>query len=74
MKIASGNAREVRVSREMDWTVFEKAVDITAAAVRGTMGGEGSQPPAYAAEVFRQVWGALKEASADLPDRGKPGF
>jgi hypothetical protein len=66
--------RRVFVAREMEWAVFEKAVDITAAAVRGAMGGEGSQPPTYAAELFRQVWSALKDAAAELPDRGKAGF
>ena len=30
------------------------------------MGGQGSQPPSYAADLFREVWGALKEASGDL--------
>jgi hypothetical protein len=62
------------VARELDWSVFEKAVDITASAVRGAMGGENSQPPTYAAEVFREVFTAMKEAAAELPDRGKPGF
>jgi hypothetical protein len=62
------------MAREMDWTVFEKAVDITAAAVRGAMGGEGSQPPTFAAEVFKQVWGALKDAAQELPDRSRTGF
>jgi len=60
--------------REMDWALFEKAVDITTSAVRGTLGGENSQPPKFAAEVFREVWAALKEASEDLPERGRPGF
>jgi hypothetical protein len=62
------------VARELDWAVFEKAVDITASAVRGTMGGEGSQPATFAAEIFRQVWGALKDAAEELPDRSKTGF
>ena len=62
------------MAREMDWAVFEKAVEITAAAVRGAMGGEGSQPPTYAAEVFKQVWDALKDASQELPDRSRTGF
>ena len=62
------------MARELDWAVFEKAVDITASAVRGAMGGENSQPPTYAAEVFREVFKAMKEAAAELPDRGKPGF
>lgn len=62
------------MAREIDWAVFEKAVEITASAVRGALGGENSQPPKYAAEVFREVWAALKEAADDLPGRGKPGF
>jgi hypothetical protein len=62
------------VARELDWAVFEKAVDITASALRGAMGGDNSQPPAYAAEVFREVFKAMKEAADELPDRGKPGF
>jgi hypothetical protein len=62
------------MAREMDWAVFEKAVEITAAAVRGAMGGEGSQPPTFAAEVFTQVWGALKDAAQELPDRSRTGF
>jgi hypothetical protein len=62
------------MAREVDWSVFEKAVDITASAVRGSLGGENSQPPKFAADVFREVWKALKEAAEDLPGRGKPGF
>ena len=59
---------------EIDRALFEKAIDLAASALRGAMGGEGSQPPSYAGEVFREIWGALKEASKDLPDRPKPGF
>jgi len=33
------------------------------------MGGESSQPPTYAGEVFKAVWEALKEAAEDLPDK-----
>ena len=62
------------MTRELDWALLEKAVDVTASAVRGALGGENSQPPAFAADVFREVWKALKEAAADLPERGKPGF
>ena len=62
------------MAREMDWALFEKAVDITASAVRGTLGGENSQPPKFAADVFREVWAAMKQASEDLPERGRPGF
>ena len=62
------------MTRELDWVLFEKAVEITASAVRGTMGGENSQPASYAGDVFRDVWAAMKEAAADLPQPGKPGF
>jgi hypothetical protein len=62
------------MAREIDWALFEKAVDITASAVRGALGGENSQPPKYAADVFREVWEALKEAADDLPGRGRAGF
>ncbi len=62
------------MAREIDWPVFEKAVDITASAVRGSLGGENSQPPRFAADVFREIWAALKEAADELPERGKPGF
>jgi hypothetical protein len=62
------------VAREIDWALFEKAVDITASALRGTMGTENGQPPKYAGDVFREVWSALKEASEDLQIKGRPGF
>ncbi|HJP65009.1 MAG TPA: hypothetical protein VKA30_01745 [Actinomycetota bacterium] len=58
----------------IDRTLFDKAIDMTAMALRGSMGGENSQPPSYAAEVFNEIWGALKEASKDLPERPKAGF
>ena len=60
--------------REIDWELFQKACDITASAVRGAMGGENSQPPKYAADVFREVWAALKDAATDVPEKGKAGF
>jgi hypothetical protein len=62
------------MAREFDWMLFEKAVDITTSAVRGALGGENSQPPKFAADVFREVWTALKEAAGDLPERSKAGF
>ncbi|MGH2662856.1 MAG: hypothetical protein ACRDH8_08620 [Actinomycetota bacterium] len=63
------------MGREFDWQLFEKAIDLTGSALRGAMGGENSQPPQYAGEVFKAVWTALKEASQDLPEKGgRPGF
>jgi hypothetical protein len=59
---------------EIDRVLFDKAVEMTAVALRGSMGGENSQPPSYAAELFREIWGALKEAAKELPDRPKAGF
>ena len=62
------------MARELDWAVFEKAVEITASAVRGAMGGENSQPPSYAGDVFKSVWTALTAAIEELPERGHTGF
>lgn len=62
------------MAREIDWALFEKACDVTASALRGALGGEGSQPPKFAGEVFREVWGALKEGAQDLSEKSKPGF
>jgi hypothetical protein len=62
------------LAREIDWALFEKAIDVTASALRGALGGENSQPPRYAADVFREVWAALKEAAEDLPAKPRAGF
>ncbi|HYT30860.1 MAG TPA: hypothetical protein VEN82_08785 [Actinomycetota bacterium] len=62
------------MATDVDRVLFEKAIEVTATALRGAMGGENSQPPAYAAQVFKEIWGALKEAAADLPERSRPGF
>jgi len=62
------------VAAEIDRTLFDKAIEMTATALRGAMGGENSQPPTYAAELFREIWSALKEASKELPDRTTAGF
>ena len=59
---------------QVDQALFDKATEMTALALRGAMGGQGSQPPSYAAEVFREIWAALKEAAQDLPDRSRAGF
>jgi hypothetical protein len=62
------------VAREIDFQLFEKACDMTAAALRGAMGGENSQPPTYAGDVFRSIWDALKTAAEELPDKSRAGF
>ena len=62
---------EVQMSRETDWMVFEKSVELTASAVRGAVGGEGSQPASFVADVFREVFKALKETAEALPERAK---
>jgi hypothetical protein len=62
------------VPTEIDRGLIDKAADVTASALRGAMGGQGSQPPSYAAEVFREIFGAMKEAIQELPERGKTGF
>jgi hypothetical protein len=39
------------------------------------MGAQGSQPAGYVGDVFREIHRALKEASAEMPDRiGTTGF
>lgn len=62
------------MTRDMDWAIFEKAVEITASAVRGALGGEKSQPPEFPAAVFRAVHAALREVAAEMPQPEKPGF
>jgi hypothetical protein len=61
------------MSRETDWHVFDKAVDLTAMAVRGT--ATGGAPAAYVADVFREVHRALSEtAEAMAHHDSKTGF
>jgi hypothetical protein len=62
------------MAQEIDRALLDKAIDVTASALRGAMGGQGSQPPSFAGDVFREVWRALKEGAEDLPERGKTGF
>lgn len=62
------------MTREIDMQLFDKACDMTASALRGAMGGENSKPPTYAGEVFQSIWGALKSAAEDLPDKARAGF
>jgi hypothetical protein len=66
---------EVGMSREQDWAVFEKACEITASAVRGTMGVGGGQPASFVGDVFREVHKALREAADTMPSKGaRAGF
>jgi hypothetical protein len=62
------------MAQEIDRALLDKAIEVTASALRGAMGGQGSQPPSFAADVFREVWAALKEGAQELPERPKPGF
>ena len=63
------------MSREIDWHVFDKAAEITASAVRGAMGAEGSRPATYVGEVFREAYAALRSAADEMPSKdNKPGF
>ena len=57
-----------------DRDLFDKAIEMTATALRGAMGGQGSQPASYAGDVFREIWRALREAAQDLPDKPRAGF
>lgn len=62
------------MASEVDRALFEKARDLTATALRGSMGGDKSQPPSYAADLFREIWNAVKEGAKDLPERSRAGF
>ena len=60
------------MSRDTDWHVFDKACDITAMAARGTA---DEVTPAQVAEIFREVFGALRDAANVLDSAGSPaGF
>jgi hypothetical protein len=63
------------MSRESDWAVFEKACEITASAVRGTMTGQDGQQASFVGEVFRSVHEALQAIADDMPNKdSKAGF
>jgi hypothetical protein len=60
------------MSRDTDWHVFDKACEITAMAARGTA---GAVTPAQVAEIFREVFGALRESADAMDSAGSPaGF
>jgi hypothetical protein len=48
------------MSRDSDWHVFDKAVEVTASAVRGS-GGE--LQPSKVGDLFREIHAALREAA-----------
>jgi hypothetical protein len=63
------------MSRETEWQVFEKACEITASAVRGTMTGRDGQEAAFVGDVFRSIHSALREAAEEMPSKEqKAGF
>lgn len=63
------------MSRESDWAIFEKACEITASAVRGTMSGNDGQSAAFVADVFRSVHEALRSVADEMPSKdSKAGF
>ena len=63
------------MSRDTDWYVFEKACEVTASAVRGTMNGREGQDPAFVGDVFRAVHEALRSAADEMPSRDqRAGF
>jgi len=63
------------MSRESDWAVFEKACEITASAVRGTMSGADGQQASFVADVFRAVHDALMTVADEMPNKdSKAGF
>jgi hypothetical protein len=63
------------MSRESDWAVFEKACEITASAVRGTMTGQDGQQASFVGDVFRSVHEALQAVADDMPNKdSKAGF
>ena len=61
------------MSRESDWHVFDKAVEMTASAVRGTAGPD--LRPDYVAELFTAIHGALSSSVDAMPSvEAKTGF
>ncbi|MCA1727109.1 MAG: hypothetical protein LC722_05495 [Actinobacteria bacterium] len=59
------------MAKDPEW-VFEKAIELTAASMAGRSGA--GQPPEFVSSVFKEIYATLKEASAELPGKSKPGF
>ncbi|MEO8476348.1 MAG: hypothetical protein ABI572_04745 [Actinomycetota bacterium] len=63
------------MTRESDWHVFEKACEITASAVRGTMTGQDGQQASFVGDVFREIYASVKEAADAMSSQSsKAGF
>ena len=63
------------MTRESEWHVFEKACEITASAVRGTMNGHEGQEASFVGDVFRSVYAELRRAAEEMPSQAsKAGF
>jgi hypothetical protein len=61
------------MSRESDWHIFDKAVEMTASAVRGAAGPD--LRPDYVAELFTAIHGSLVRVVDEMPSReAKTGF
>jgi hypothetical protein len=61
------------MSRESDWHVFDKSVEITASAVRGAAGPD--LRPDYVAELFTAIHGSLVRVVDEMPSlESKTGF
>lgn len=61
------------MSRDSDWHVFDKAVEMTASALRGAAGPE--LRPDYAAELFTAIHGSLSRVADEMVSHeAKTGF
>jgi len=59
------------MSRDTDWHVFDKACEITAMAARGTADEVSA---AQRADIFREVFGALRDAANAMDASTPAGF
>jgi hypothetical protein len=63
--------RPTEMSRDTDWHVFDKACEITAMAARGTADEVSA---AQLADIFREVFGALRDAANAMDASTPAGF
>jgi hypothetical protein len=59
------------MSRDTDWHVFDKACEITAMAARGTANDVSA---AQLGDIFREVFGALRDAASAMDSAAPAGF